>query len=705
MSILPRDQQVRAVGAEVSAMKWYHMALEGGKLVQYGRNETRELDLPFKHYCYVESKSGGDVRDAITHKPLKKVEVDNPTGMGAYQKHSWEADVPYVRRVMLDKGWTIDDVPKCWLDIEVDDSNGIPDPEKDPIISIGMIFDTGERVWLSTGVMTERDMLVEAMARLTKQGMVITYNGGTDVWETRSFDIPYLATRYAKKLAKQDNKFAFDYQMRHCAFIDLYQVYKYETARTGNSISGGYGLDNVCRVELGRGKIGHNSRFSEMDLDKLERYNMNDVELLRDLDLKFGFSDMVISKAQITNLNLVLWTTKHKRHEVAPMIMMDQLILKYSRRMGLAWPTKQYVKQGEGYEGALIMEPTVGRHVGVQNVDVKQMYPSIIINEKISPDKDRAVVPAVLKDLKKIRAGYKAAYDKSKSKEDYITQYSYKVLANLVYGGYGNESSRYYDLDLANAVTTKGRYLLQDLKRICEDSGFPVVYGDTDSAFVLIPQVKVDALVRMINRQIAPYEVEAGEYYESILFSGTDTRGTKKRYAGLHGEGEMKIVGLESIKRDYCQLSRNTQRWALEYLLKGGNIAEVQQYLMNTLKEMVTGIHDKDLILTKGVKPLDQYDYKKKGGKGLPHYRAAVMAEQMGHKPQYDISYVFTKQDVAPVLDGRIPPDIDYELYYKRQIRGVVEPLITAIQIQDGTYRKTKPRKTVCHNLFGFMSS
>ena len=135
------------------------MALEGGKLVQYGRDETRELDLPFKHYCYVESKSGGDVRDAITHKPLKKVEVDNPTGMGAYQKHSWEADVPYVRRVMLDKGWTIDDVPKCWLDIEVDDSNGIPDPEKGPIISIGMIFDTGERVWVMASRTSPPDLL------------------------------------------------------------------------------------------------------------------------------------------------------------------------------------------------------------------------------------------------------------------------------------------------------------------------------------------------------------------------------------------------------------------------------------------------------------------------------------------------------------------------------------------------------------------
>ena len=85
-----------------------------------------------------------------------------------------------------------------------------------------------------------------------------------------------------------------------------------------------------------------------------------------------------------------------------------------------------------------------------------------------------------------------------------------------------------------------------------------------------IDKKKVAVLERVVNRQIAPYEVEAGEYYDSILFLGNASGGIKKRYAGLQeGEGGMKVVGLESVKRDYCNLSRRTQRWALEAILRG----------------------------------------------------------------------------------------------------------------------------------------
>ena len=126
---------------------------------------------------------------------------------------------------------------------------------------------------------------------------------------------------------------------------------------------------------------------------------------------------------------------------------MDQLILKESIKHKLAWPTRE-PKEAEPYEGARITEPKIGLHKSVQNYDVKQMYPSIIINEGISPDKDHIIVPNVLKELKKLRAVYKKKYQETNSKEDYITQYSYKVLANLVYGGYGNGYCRFYDLSL-----------------------------------------------------------------------------------------------------------------------------------------------------------------------------------------------------------------------------------------------------------------
>ena len=39
-------------------------------------------------------------------------------------------------------------------------------------------------------------------------GMIVTYNGGTDVWSSRSFDLPYIADRY--EVCELGSKAEFD---------------------------------------------------------------------------------------------------------------------------------------------------------------------------------------------------------------------------------------------------------------------------------------------------------------------------------------------------------------------------------------------------------------------------------------------------------------------------------------------------------------
>jgi len=676
-------------------MFYMEPAVIDGKLFlnQWSRDGIETIDAPFLPYCYIGGIDGEGWKEAFKHKPVKKFSAKSQEAIAnkRWQTETWEADIPYERRVMLDLDWKIEDVPKVYVDIETDDSHGFPKPERDPIMSIALIFDDGREVWLYGD---EEEMLDEFMQLTENVGMIITYNGGEDVWETRSFDLPYIAHRFGK-----GKKYDFDYRMRHCAFIDIYQIYKYETSRVGKAIAGGFSLDNVCLQELGHGKIKVNKKFSELSKEELKRYNMEDVRILKELDEKFSFSDAKIKLAQLTNLNLCSWRRNKKRNELKPLIMIDNLILKEGRRLKLAWPNREFDKEEKKIEGALVLEPKPGIYDGVQNFDVKQMYPSIMINERISPDKNRVVLPNILIELKQLRATLKEKYMQSRLKSDFLTQYGYKILANVFYGAIGNQACRVYNYDFASAITRKGRQILSNIKELCESAGYNVVYGDTDSVFVKIEKEKTEALEKIINTAVEPYEIERGEYYDKILFLGDEHGGSKKRYAGITG-GTIKTVGVESVRRDYCVLARETQLLMLHKLLGGHKPEDVKKCMINLNKIIRTGEYDPYLVINKGVKPIKEYKTvvnKTKTGKvhrGLPHIRALKKSIAMGHQQGFDISFVYTREDVEPVFDT-IPKNIDYDLYFDRQLMAVVRPLLRSIGVLEEEKKKRRKRKQI----------
>jgi|GEM_PF-6504241 len=671
------------------------------KLKKWSRSEIVVTELPMKPYCFVRGKDELKLKDAIDHSTLMKIEFNTTKELVDYKytHETWESDIPYERRIMLDMNWKIDDVPICYLDIETSDMNGIPDAKVDPILCIGMIFDDGREVWLSGD---EKKIIEDFMTLTERVGIILTYNGGEDVYETRAFDMPYIAQRYA--ILFNETKKDFDFKMRHCKFYDLYQIYKFERSRVGKSLAGGWGLDNVAKTELGIGKIPRTKKICEMSLVELREYNMHDVKIMQQVDQKYHFMQLKIGLAQLTNLQMVGWNykTERKKDELRPLIMIDNLLLKYARKLGLVLPNRQYYEEDFSVEGAMVIQPQVGIYHGVQNYDVVQMYPNIMIHEQISPDKEKRLVPSILKDIMTQRKLLKEKYEQTKSLEDYITQYNYKVLANVFYGAFGNKSSRLFDAELANRVTAKGRRIIQQIKELVESMDLKMLYGDTDSSFVQVEKEVSESLRVLINKRISPYEVELGEYYKSILFTGDyvggKIEGKKKRYAGIIDTGEVKTVGLESIKRDYCVMARLTQEIFLDKLLRVDDLSAINTCLTNLKKVMRTGMFDHWLVITKGVKPLETYKLTSKTGKemrGQPHIRAYKKALALGYKHLHDISFVYTTDtDVEPVLTEELPKNLDYDLYWDRQIYGVVENIMRSVLIQRGEYTEQKKRRT-----------
>ena len=66
-------------------------------------------------------------------------------------------------------------------------------------------------------------------------------------------------------------------------------------------------------------------------------------------------------------------------------------------------------------------------------------------------------------------------------------QYSYKILLNSIYGFFGYQRSRLYDVDVAQSVTAVGRDTLLKTKTVIENNkkyDLKVIAGDTDSVFI-----------------------------------------------------------------------------------------------------------------------------------------------------------------------------------------------------------------------------
>ncbi|ETN74369.1 DNA polymerase family B [Necator americanus] len=143
-------------------------------------------------------------------------------------------------------------------------------------------------------------------------------------------------------------------------------------------------------------------------------------------------------------------------------------------------------------------------------------------------------------------------------------QLALKLVANVTYGyTSANFSGRMPCVEVADAILGKGRETLERaITRVNEGNygGAKVIYGDTDSMFVLVPgATKSEAFA--IGRRIAddvtkdnptPVVLKLEKVYMGCVLE------TKKRYAGWmyenedDKEGVLDSKGLETIRRDTC---------------------------------------------------------------------------------------------------------------------------------------------------------
>jgi len=261
-------------------------------------------------------------------------------------------------------------------------------------------------------------------------------------------------------------------------------------------------------------------------------------------------------------------------------------------------------------------------------------------------------------------------------------QFALKTLANATYGYFAYAGAKWYRRECGSSAANFGRYYITSVVEEAKKNGFEILYGDTDSLMIRFTEDISQENLRLTGEKFAKLvndklpgiiELEFRDLYQGGIFVAKQTGdiGAKKRYALVDFKGNLEIRGFETVRRDWCELSKKVQRDVLVAILKDRNPEKAIQLV----RDMIKNIHDgkvaiEDLAIMEQItRPIGQY--KAIG----PHVIAAQKARERG-RPIGEgtvIAFVITKgkgsisQRAEPLEDVR-PDQYDPEYYIEHQI-------------------------------------
>jgi DNA polymerase-2 len=459
-----------------------------------------------------------------------------------------------------------------------------------------------------------------------------------------------------------------------------------------------YDLEYVADRLLGRGKLIREGdkleqirRLFAADKPALAAYNLEDCRLVLEIFETAKLIPFLIQRTRMTGLTL--------DRQGGSVAAFDNLYLPRLHRRGYVAPDVGSNPDRAASPGGFVMDSRPGLYDNVLVLDFKSLYPSIIRSFQIDPlalavpgddpvpgfldgtfARHGAILPELITELWGIREAAKRAEDPALSQ-------AVKILMNSFYGVLGSFGCRFFDPRLASSITRRGHEIINRSRERIEGKGIGVVYGDTDSLFVLLGPGHTEAAARDIGAELAGdlnrwwherlaaehrleshLEIEFETHYLRFLMPtvrGAET-GSKKRYAGLvRGDGGDHLVfkGLESVRSDWTPLAREVQRELYRRVFLD---EPYEDYLREIVARLSAGELDELLVYRKRLRrPLEAYVRNVP-----PHVQAARKLERHGR----DIEYVITLNGPEPV-EARHSA-LDYDHYIDRQLAPVADGIL-----------------------------
>lgn len=464
-----------------------------------------------------------------------------------------------------------------------------------------------------------------------------------------------------------------------------------------------FALDHVAEQLLGKKKLISTDsptdkvkeirrKYLEAPLELIE-YNLEDCRLVAEIFDKTDLLTFSIQRANMTGLAI--------DRQGGSTAAFDNLYLPHLHREGYVAPDIGSQQSKESSPGGYVMDSLPGLYENVLVLDFKSLYPSIIRTFKIDPlglavktdlddsipgfldaefSRDRHILPDIVTKLWQGR-------DLAKQENNQPLSQAIKIIMNSFYGVLGSSGCRFFNPQLASSITKRGHQIIQTTKDIIEEQGYSVIYGDTDSVFVLLGENMKEEVCQKIGKQLQSHlnqwwqkhledefqiesnlEIEFETHYLKFLMPTIrgENKGSKKRYAGMinkNGKNQMVFKGLETVRTDWTPLAREFQHELYQRIF---NNQPYNEFILETHDALIQGKLNDKLTYTKRLRrPLESYISTQP-----PQVKAAKKMKNPGRK----IQYIITLNGPEPIDNMTSVPD--YQHYVDKQLAPVADSIL-----------------------------
>ena len=487
-------------------------------------------------------------------------------------------------------------------------------------------------------------------------------------------------------------------------YLALYKKFSYTPQES-------YKLDHIAEYELGEKKLDYSEyetmhEFYVNNFEKFVDYNIHDVVLVDKLEEKLKFIEQVFAISYDAKVNYNdTFTTVRIWDVIITNYLMDRgIVVPHIEREELDQRASDDKRLGP-IVGAYVKDPQVGMHEWVCSFDLNSLYPHLIMQYNISPDtfidmedditiermldkaigsnlesklreknytitpkgalftKDRVgFLAELMETMYNDRSAWKKRMIEAKKKyeqtptrelENEIArcnnmQMAKKIQLNSAYGALGNVFFRWYQRDLAEAITTSGQLSIrwmekninQYLNKLFKtDNEDYVIACDTDSMYIrlqrLVDQVfdkdaDVNKVVKFLDdvceKKLQPFIDntfnDLGEYMmvmkqkmvmkrEAIANKGIWTG--KKHYIlnVFNNEGvsytqpKLKMQGIEAVRSSTPSVCRRNFKNALDVIMNHDEKA-IHKFVSDFKHEYML-LPFEDIAFPRSVKDLNKY--------------------------------------------------------------------------------------------------
>ncbi len=522
------------------------------------------------------------------------------------------------------------------------------------------------------------------------------------------------------------------YDISGISQLDYLQLYKKYTYSKQES----YALDYIAEQELGDKKKenpGDTFRdFYTYHWQQFVEYNIHDVELVDRLEDKMRLIELHLTMAYNAKINY--------EDVYSQVRMWDAIIYNHLRKKNVVIPMKENSGKSEQFEGAFVKDVQVGLHKWVVSFDLNSLYPHLIMQYNISPEtlthekisctvdkllakeidtshahkrdltvtangwcyrKDvKGFMPELMETMYANRSKFKKQmlkvqqqYEHDKGNNDLRKEISrlnnlqmaMKIALNSAYGAMGNQYFRYFDIRMAEGITTSGqlsiqwmanefnRYLNKILKT--DDKDY-VIAIDTDSIYLTLENLvehfagdkdtdgKIKYMDKVCEEIFQPFidntYQKLAEYmnaYSQKMIMKREVLAdkgiwiAKKNYVlNVHNsEGvqyatpKQKVLGLAMVRSSTPAVIRKELRKSINVILDGSEKV-VQKYIADYKNEFLT-YPVEAIAFPRGVSGLKQYAGSPIYQKGCPiAVRAALLYNHYVKKFGIDKKYPLIRE-------------------------------------------------------------